>query len=63
MIIPVCGITVQSGVWSSSINSHINLVTNASAAVIDSCMDAKIAAVLVKLSVAVTDSLIEQRAV
>ena len=57
------GITLdQPGDWSSSIGSHSSRRTNASAAVMDSWTDAKTSAVLVRLSVAVTDSLTEQMA-
>lgn len=57
------GMLVQSGDWSSSIGSQSSRPINASAAEIDSWMDAKTKAVLVRLSVAVTDSLTEQIAV
>ena len=53
----------QPGDWSSSIGSQSSRPINASAAEMDSCMEAKTAALFVGLSVAVTDSLTEQRAV
>ena len=61
--IDVSGTTLdQPGDWSSSIGSQSSRPINASAAVMDSWMDANTKAVLVRLSVAVTDSLMEQAA-
>ena len=63
-LIVVSGTTLdQPGDWSSSIGSQSSRRTKASAAVMDSWTDANTKAVLVRLSVAVTDSLIEQMAV
>jgi hypothetical protein len=52
--------SVQLGVWSSSINSHSNLRRIVSVAVMFSCIWAMMVAAVATESVAVTDSGTEQ---